>query len=190
MAEQSEKRVVGVYRDEASAKDAAEAARQAGGDEVQIGAPEDEVASLMGEMREETEHSWTGPSIGLHTKEQARGSAKWAVGCALIGAVVAVAVNFLGGGDLQVGARLGIAIPVGLVAGGTIGYLIGGGFFDPRRKSRVDMAAEQGVVVGATEPHEVDATDRTLAERDPIRVDTVDAEGPERTVTTEDRQSP
>ena len=188
MADRSEKRVVGVYPDEASAQEAAQAAQQAGGGDVHVGAPEDEVAALMGEMREETEHAWAGPSIGLHTKEQARSSVRWTVLGAMAGAVFALAVNFLGGGGLELETRLFIAAFVGLMAGGTIGYLVGGGFFDPRRKASADLAAEQGTVVGADEPADVDATDRALAEHDPVRVDTVDPSGPIGTVTTEDRQ--
>lgn len=188
MADQSEKRVVGVYRDEASAQEAATAAQQSGGSDVQVGAAEDEVAALMGEMREETEHAWAGPSVGLYTKEMARSVPRWTAGGALLGALVAVAVNFLGGGNLAVETRLIIAAIIGMVAGGTIGFLVGGGFFDPRRKAASNLAAEEGTVVGAAEPGDSEAADRALAEHDPIRVDTVDAEGPLGTVTTEDRQ--
>ncbi len=188
MADRSEKRVVGAYPDEASAQEAAEAARQSGGTHVQVGAAEDEVASLMGEMREETEHAWAGPSVGVYTKEMARSVPRWTLGGALLGAAVALAVNFLGGGGLGLEGRLIMAAIIGMAAGGTIGFLVGGGFFDPRRKAASNMAAEEGVVVGADEPGDVDATDRAMAEHDPIRVDTVDAEGPLGTVTTEERQ--
>jgi hypothetical protein len=185
MADRSDdKRVVGVYSDEASAQEAARAAEQAGGKNVRVGTHEDEVAALMGEMREETGEAWVGPSVGPLTKEMARSVPRWTVVCALIGALVTLAINFIGGGNLDVGARLVIAACIGAVAGGTIGFLIGGGFFEPRRKASSDLAAEEGVVVGA---EEVDATDRALAEHDPIRVDVVDAEGPEETVITEDQ---
>lgn len=186
MADRSaDKRVVGVYPDENAAQEAAQAASRAGGKNVRVDAPEDEVAALMGEMREETGEAWGGPAVGIYTKEMARSVPWWTAGCAVAGALFALGVNFLGGGDLEIGARLLIAAFVGAVAGGTIGFLIGGGFFDPRRKSAANLAAEEGVVVGADE---VDATDQALAEHDPIRVDVVDAEGPEETVTTEERQ--
>jgi hypothetical protein len=188
MADRSEKRVVGVYPDEASAQEAAQAAEQAGGSGVRVGAPEDEVAALMGEMREETGEAWGGPAVGIYTKEMARSVPLWSAGCAAIGALLALGINFLGGGNVEFGARLLIAALIGAVLGGTIGFLIGGGFFEPRRKASSNLAAEEGVVVGANEPGEVDATDRVLAEHDPIRVDVVDAEGPEETVTTEERQ--
>lgn len=188
MADRSEQRVVGVYPDEASAQDAAQAAQESGGSDVEVGAPEDEVAALMGEMREETEHAWVGPGVPGPTKEMARSAGRWTVIGALLGVALALAVNFLGGGDLELGTRLLIAIPVGLVTGGTIGFLVGGGFFDPRRKAASNLAAEEGVVVGADEPADGEATDRALAEHDPIRVDRVDAGGPVGTVTTEDRQ--
>jgi hypothetical protein len=180
-----DKRVVGVYPDEATAQEAARDAEQAGGRDVRVGAPEDEVSSLLGEMREETEQAWGGPAVGIYTKEMARSVPKWTVLGAVAGAVVALGLNFLGGGDLEIGARLIIAGLVGAVAGGTIGFLIGGGFFDPRRKAASNLAAEKGVVVGATE---IDATDEALAVHRPIREDVVDPEGPVDTVTTEDRQ--
>ena len=189
MADRSnDKRVVGVYPDEVSAQEAAQEAEQAGGKNVRVGARQDEVAALMGEMREETGEAWAGPSVGPFTKEMARSVPRWTVGCALIGALVTLALNFLGGGNLEVGARLLIAAFVGAVFGGTIGFLVGGGFFEPRRKASANLAAEEGVVVGADEVgDEVDATDRAMAGHEPIRVDVVDAEGPEETVTTEER---
>jgi hypothetical protein len=88
-------------------------------------------------------------------------------------------------GDLEIGARLVIAACVGAVAGGTIGFLIGGGFFDPRRKAASHLAAERGVVVGATTG---DGTEDVLAVHRPIREDVVDPEGPVATVTTGERQ--
>ncbi len=186
MADRSDdKRVVGVYPDEKAADEVAQAASQAGGKNVRVGAPEDEVAALMGEMREETGEAWGGPAVGIYTKEMARSVPWWTAGCAVLGALLALGINFLGGGSLEIGARLLIAAFVGAVAGGTIGFLVGGGFFEPRRKSSSNLAGEEGVVVGADE---VDATDRAMAEHDPIRVDVVDAEGPEETVTTEERQ--
>ena len=187
MAEQpDQKRVVGVFPDEGTAQDAARDAEQAGGRNVRVGAPEDEVSSLLGEMREETEHTWVGPgNVGPFTKEHARSMPRWVGGLAVVGAIVALALNFLGGGDLQIGTRLFIAAFVGGMAGATIGFLIGGGFFDPRRKASSDLAAERGVVVGATE---IDATDEALAVHRPIREDVVDPEGPVDTVTTEEQQ--
>ena len=180
-----DKRVVGVYEDEGTAQEAASAAKQAGGRDVRVGAPEAEVASLRGEMREETSQAWVGPSVGVYTKEMARSVPKWTAIGAVLGAVVALGANFLGGGDMEVEGRLIIAALVGMVAGGTIGFLVGGGFFDPRRKAASNLAAEEGVVVGANEDG---ATEEVLAVHRPIREDVVDPEGPVGTVTTEERQ--
>ncbi len=186
MADRSDdKRVVGVYPDEATAQEAAREAEKAGGRDVRVGAPEDEVSSLLGEMREETEQAWGGPAVGIYTKEMARSVPGWTAVGAAAGVVVALGLNFLGGGDLQIGARLLIAGLVGTVAGGTMGFLVGGGFFDPRRKASSNLAAEEGVVVGATE---MDAAVEALAVHRPIREDVVDAEGPVATVTTEKPQ--
>jgi hypothetical protein len=70
-------RVVGVFPDKATAEEAAREAQQAGGRDVRVGAPEDEVSSLLGEMREETEQAWAGPGVGVYTKEMARSVPKW-----------------------------------------------------------------------------------------------------------------
>ncbi|MGH9042818.1 MAG: hypothetical protein ACRDZ3_21605, partial [Acidimicrobiia bacterium] len=112
----------------------------------------------------------------------------WTLAGAAAGAAFTMAVNVVVGGELEIAGRLIIAAFIGAVFGGTIGFLVGGGFFEPRRKASSNLAAEEGVVVGATEPVEVDAADQALAGHDPVRVDTLDAEGPEGTVTTEDRQ--
>lgn len=54
MAEDEEKdRLVGVFRDERAAEEAAKAAQAAGAEDVRVGTPENEVAALRSEMREE-----------------------------------------------------------------------------------------------------------------------------------------
>ncbi len=179
-------RLVGVYRDEATARRVAEAARAAGGDRVEIGAEEDRIAALRGEMREEVSEAWAGPSVGIYTKEMARSVLKWTAAASGIGVLLALPVAFFAFDNLSLAVRLFAAICAGAFGGGTIGFLVGGGFFDVRRKARDELAAEEGVVVGA------DVTDpkvaQVMAEPEPIRLDRVRPTGqPEGTVMTEDQ---
>lgn len=176
-------RVVAVFGDRESAEAAAQAAREAGAGDVRIGNSSDEVAALRAEMREEGAEAWAGPSFGLYTREMARSVPLWTVAAAAIGAVVALPLAFLF--DAQaLSLRLVIAAAAGAVTGGTIGFIVGGGFFGPRRKAFAPMAAERGVVVGATET--TGGVARDLSRHGPVRVDRVSKEGqPERTVATE-----
>ena len=177
-------RLVGVYPDEASAKQAAQAAEAAGAQDVQIGAEADRVAALRGEMREETEHSWGGPSVGLFTEEMARSASLWSVAGGAIGILVALPFAFVGFENLPLVTRLLVAAFSGALFGGTIGFLAAGGFFGRRRKSREELAAEEGVVVGAT-----DTTGRAaevMADHGPMRLDRIAPDGqPEDTVVSD-----
>jgi hypothetical protein len=180
-------RLVGVYRDEEEARQTAEAARAAGAEDVAIEAEEDRIAALRGEMREESEHAWGGPSVGLYTEEMAKSVPFWTVVGVVIGVVVAVPIGWIVAGDHPLGDRLFIAALCGAFFGGTVGFLVGGGFLDVRRKAGGTLASERGVVVGANERDEQVAP--TMAEHDPIRVDRVAPGGqPEETVTTEEEQ--
>lgn len=178
-------RLVGVYRDEQSAREAAEAARAAGARDVEIGAEADRVSALRGEMREEIEHAWGGPSVGVYTKEMARNVPLWTAAATAIGILVALPLGFFGPESVPLVTRLVIAGCIGAVFGGTIGFLVGGGFFGVRRKARDELAAEEGVVVGAwADSGEVA---RAMSGRNAIRVDRVAPDGqPVDTLTTED----
>ena len=178
-------RLVGVYQDEATARRVAEAARTAGGEPVEIGAEDDRIAALRGEMREEVSEAWGGPSVGIYTKEMARSVPKWTAVGAAIGVLLALPLAFLVFDNLSPVVRLFAAVCGGAFGGGTIGFLVGGGFFDVRRKARDQLAAEEGVVAGAdlSDPGVVQA----MAEPEPIRIDRVRPSGqPEDTVATED----
>lgn len=193
MADDEERdRLVGVYRDEETAEAAAEEARAGGARDVEVGAEGDRVASLRGEMREELEEAWAGPSVGLYTKEQARSVPLYTAVGALLGALVALPGAFFDIDGLDFGVRAAIALFSGAMAGGTIGFLVGGGFFEPRRKSRSALAAERGVVVGATPESatpETEQVDRHLITRQPMRVDKIEPDGrPAGLVAREDEE--
>lgn len=177
-------RIVGVYRDEESAKQAARAAEAAGGTDVSVGAEADRVSSLRGEMQEETEHAWGGPSVGLYTKEMARSLPLWTGAATAIGILVALPFAFIEFGDLPLLTRLIIAAVSGAFFGGTIGFLVAGGFFERRRKTREELAGEDGVVVGVTDGDGRAA--EAMAQHAPIRLDRIAPDGqPEDTLFTE-----
>lgn len=114
-----EERVVAVFPDRDSAQQAAERARRSGGQHVAVDDPKDDVRALVGEMREETAESWAGPSIAIYTPEMARHIPGPTAAAALIGAVLALPLAFLVGGNVSVIARLILAAFCGAVAGGT-----------------------------------------------------------------------
>lgn len=179
-------RVIGVFPDRESADQAAQAARDAGAPDVRIGNTADKIAALRAEMREEGAEAWAGPSVGLYTKEMARSVPLWTVAGVVIGAIAALPLGLMFDA-LALALRLLIAAFAGGVTGGTIGFIVGGGFFGPRRKASSELAAERGVVVGASETTAHVA--RNMSVHRPVRVDRVSEEGqPERTITTEGQE--
>ena len=185
MAEEPEnERVVGVYRDEHAAEEAAEAARAAGAEEVRVGASDDEVAALRSEMREESAEARPGFSTPGTRRSVAVGTAI----AALLGAVVALPLGFVGAGNVPLVTRLLVVTVVGAAIGGTVGFLfgiiVGGDFFGRRRRPKSELAAERGVVVGAQES--TSEVTPALSAEDPIRVDKLAPSGqPTETVTKE-----
>src|SRR4051794_37109332 len=96
------KRVVGVYPSEEAAAAAEAAARASGAADVSRDAPVDERASLLGEMREETEHTVMAPgNIGPFTKESAKGIWIGVTIGTIIGAILAVPVALFVGDALS-----------------------------------------------------------------------------------------
>jgi hypothetical protein len=190
-------RIVAVFRDTEAAERAARVAEEAGVDraDITVGAADDEVASLRGEMREEINLSVTAPgNVGPFTKEMTKTMA-WGVPVfTVIGALVLLPFGFIPFGDLSLPTRLVIAAVCGAFGGATYGFVAAGGVAhgDEERPGGTSLAAERGVVVGvrAPDPALLDEVGRRLAGADPIRVDLVsDAGAPEGTVATEDPTS-
>ena len=182
-----DERIVAVFPDEATAERAAEQARRKGGQNVVVNDPDDEVRALVGEMREETSESWAGPSIAIYTPEMARHIPGPTAAAALLGAVAAIPLAFLVGGDVSLMARLILAAVCGAVGGGTIGFLAGG-FLGARRRSTLDLAEERGVVVGLQggQPDAVNA----LIGAGAMRVDRLVGARPVDTVASHEARTP
>jgi hypothetical protein len=185
MAEDQDKdRLIGVFGDEKSAEEAARAAQAAGATDVRVGSSENEVASLRSEMREEA----ADVKPGFSTPQMAWSVPLWAALAALVGVAAATPLAFIDGGDLPLATRLLIVVCVGAVIGGTVGLIFGtlwsGGYLGRRRVPKPDLAAERGVVVGASEGSSQVAP--TLADHDPERLDRVAPSGqPKDTVPPE-----
>jgi hypothetical protein len=176
MAEDRDKdRLIGVFGDEKSAEEAARAAQEAGATDVRVGSSENEMASLRSEMREEA----ADVKPGFSTPQMAWSVPLWTALATVVGVAAATPLAFIDEGDLPLATRLVIVICIGAVIGGTVGLIFGilwsGEFLGRRRRPKPDLAAERGVVVGATGT--TDQVAPTLADRDPVRLDEVAPSG-------------
>ena len=182
-------RLVAVYESEATARRAAAAAMQAGAarEDVRVADDLDAVVSLQGEMREEMEHTLVGPgNVGPFTKEMTKGMFIGIVAGGLIGLVVALPFAAIGFAGWPLWLRLVVVAVCGVVAGSTVGWIVGGAF--AARRPEESLAAERGVTVAAPATQSIE---RALVAAAPIRVDVVDANGqPVATPATEARETP
>ena len=190
-----EQNLIGVFRDERAAREAADAAAEAGVDRsrIRIGERGDQVASLRGEMSEEMGNTVAGPgNVGPFTKEASKGIAVTTPVATVAGAVLALPLALLPipFGDLGLGVRLLIAAAVGAAAGATLGLVLGGGL--AAKGPGEELAGERGVTLGISfdDTEEADRVARALSQRDPIRLDVMRDDGkPGPTVTTEEDSS-
>jgi outer membrane lipoprotein SlyB len=148
--------VVAVFENMQSARSAMEAAKQAGADEsrIRLNDRNDEVASLRGEMRQQSEETFVGPgNVGPFTDEQTKGLTFGTAIATPIGAVIGLLIGLIPMGwlfgDLDLGLRLLIGAAVGAVAGATVGFTAGGGV-RPFMEGDDALAAEKGVTLGFT----------------------------------------
>jgi hypothetical protein len=182
-----DERIVAVFRDRDTARMAADRARRSGGKDVAVEDRNDDTRALIGEMREETAESWAGPSIAIYTPEMARHIPGPTAAAAAIGAVLALPLAFLVGGNVSVMGRVILAMVCGAIAGGTIGFLAGG-FLGARRRTVLDLAEERGVVVGVRGGNP--AAIRALATAGPIRIDRLHNAFPVETVASHEDRTP
>jgi hypothetical protein len=184
----AERRLVGVFGTQRQADAAVADLIRSGVDRhgIRRGDMADEVASLKAEMREELSHTTAAPGA-IGTKEMTKGLGLLTVIGAVVGALVLLPLSAVGIGGLAWWARALIVAAIGAVAGGTIGFVIGGSL---ATKGPADpAAAARGVVVAVDEdsPRVVAA----LQAHDPVRVDRVDGAGaPVEVVDTEETRQP
>lgn len=187
MAEQqaSNEKVVAVFSDERAARAAAEAARRDGIDAsaIHIDSALDERSALQAEMREEMEHTMAGAgNVGPFTKEMTKGLGFGVIVGGALGVALAVPAAFMFFTEEQLVVRLVIAVFVGAVAGGTVGFVAGGGL---AAKGPVEqLAAERGTTLSITGGGQA-AVD-VLQRYQPIRLDVVLDGQPVDTVATEE----
>lgn len=197
----TDKRLIGVYRDDEAASRAAEAAERNGGRNVVYGARVDAVDSLQNEMREELEHTIVGPgSVGPFDKESTKGMARWVPACTIGAMVLSIPLVFIRMGELAFATRLGIVLACAAAAGSTVGFVAGMAMGGKRTGHRTEgtegkgvnrriqpMAAEEGVVVGVTvDEQAAERVADAMAAFDPIRLDKAGMHGePLSTLATE-----
>lgn len=162
-------RLVAVYEDEARARAAVHAATDVGtpATDVRLGDQRDRLASIAGEMRDETVHVG-----GPFTEEMGEGSILGIAVAGLIGLVVALPFAAIGMGGLELWARLLIVAIVGAAVGGVVGWIVGGAFAAKRPDE--PLAAEAGVTVATPLTEQLR---EVLLATDPVRLDVVASDG-------------
>lgn len=167
--------IVAAFHDQESAA----AAERAVGDLPSVTVRVGEVAvtaSKVAENQDESRGSSPIMAAAPMTAKTMKASIVGAVGGGLVGALLMVPVVLLLAGDLSLAGQLLLALVVGGAAGATVGWL-SGGYLGGHVASQ-PMAAERGptLLIDA----DADTIDRVVdlvAERDPIRIDQVDADG-------------
>lgn len=178
-----EHELIGVFRDEQAAREAAEATHAPTGD-VRVGEGRDNQAALRAEMREEIDHTVVGAGVGPFTKEMTKGLLWGTALASALGLLLGLPFGFIPFGDSTLATRLVITGGVGAAAGAVLGFVLGGGW-GGAADSNKRLAAERGVTVAAPD---TPATVKALLEKGPIRVDRVTRDGqPVATVTTEEQ---
>jgi hypothetical protein len=167
------KEIIGVFRDERTARAAAEAAAQVTSSSMtpRVGNAEDGVASLKAEMREEMQHTTAGAgNVGPFTKEMTKGLRTGTLVGIVAGAVLALPLGFIEWMSLGLVPRLLIAAAVGAAAGATVGFMAGG--FTAKGPG-APLAAERGttVTIDVRTPEEIEAVTAVMRRHDPIRID-------------------
>lgn len=168
-------RLVAVYPSRAAAEAVADRLVESGIDRsgVALADHDDEVASLHGEMHEETGQSWLGAPSALVTKEQAKGLSTVAPVTAAIGAVLGMAIGFVGLGTLMPWwGRLVLGAAIGALFGAVVGAVIGAGL-GARGPAAASVAQGTTVSVHRADPE----IRRILATDDVIRIDLVAPDG-------------
>jgi hypothetical protein len=171
-APQRERWLVAVFPNETTARNAARRSREAGAtpESVRIGNSLDALASVEGEMREETAHLLAAPAP--FTRESARGFSFGTVIGAILGVALALPFAAIEMGDLELSTRLIILGVVGLVFGSFLGWFIGGAIGIKRPDE--PAAAAVGVTLAVPDS---EAARLLLRDAGAIRIDVTGSDG-------------
>lgn len=175
MTLRDERRLVAVYDSENQARDAVRALERSGIDiaQVRLADERDHLSAVEGEMRSETVHAVAGPgNVGPFTKEMAGGSLLGILIGGIVGFLLALPVAILGVVDQSVMVGGVLVEVVGIVVGGTAGWIIAAAF--AARRPDEPLAAEQGTTVAVPLSQQAE---QTIAATNARRVDLVDPDG-------------
>jgi hypothetical protein len=141
--------------------------------EIRVDEPLDHVVSVTGEMREEMDRTIAGPgNVGPFTPKMRKGmSVGTAVGAG-VGLLCALPFAAIGFGGWPLWLRLIIVAIVGVSAGATVGWVVGGGFGSERPEE--ELAAEHGVTLSVPATKQTEAL---LSDTGALRIDLVDEVG-------------
>lgn len=170
------RRLVAVFPDRQSAERAVEDAVGAGArrSDIRIGEELDERAAMRGEMRQELESSFVSAQGAFaYPKEAWKGGALMTLLCAAACAVLLMLLAPFVLTDLSLGLRLVILGGIGLVAGSTIGIIVGPGF--SAKGPNESMATERGITVSL--PLTDNGLGNVFRNAGAIRVDEVTTQG-------------
>ena len=181
--------LVGVFHDRAQAESAAEKARAIGtpGESIRVERQEDKVASLRGEMRDELERSWFSPQGGfMLTKRMIKGILAVSPFTVLAGVLLLLPFAFVSWGSLPLWGRILLTSVIGATAGGTVGFIVGGG--EAEKGAGAPLAAEHGVTVRVADAGA--EVQQALVEAEPLRLDVVTPDGtPLDSITSESERN-
>ena len=136
----------------------------------------DQTGALRAEMQEELAESWLGPAGLAMTPSQAKGAFLGTVGAGVVGAVVGLAVGvawaYAADSTLSRPARVALCVFLGLLGGGTVGFLVGG----IQKGYDQGLAGEHDhlVAIHAEKPEVAERAAAILREVGAERVDLVD----------------
>ena len=170
------RRLVAVFPDRKTAEQAVEHAVGAGVDRSLIRMDEelDERASMRGEMRQELEGSFVSAQGAFaYPKEAWKGGSLTMLLLGVVGAVGLMLLTPFVLTDMSIVARLVILGGIGLVAGSTIGLVVGPGF--SAKGPNEPIAAERGITVSL--PLNDEGLRNVFTNAGAIRVDEVTDEG-------------
>ncbi len=179
--------LLGVFPDRETADRVVETVRRrVPGSDGRVGNAEDYVDAMKAETVRESEDSIIANGALVMSKEGSKSVFAFVPIASAIGFVLALPIAWFALPDTAVWLRLVIALVVGAVGGGTIGWIAGMGLGvigpDPQ------LAAQRGVTARVW-PDSDDTRSVLLAEH-PLRLDVLDATGlPVETLTTEREQS-